>query len=101
MCEFTLPLLFTWPKLEPEQLIREREFRIVESQCGVRPGLKIAVPCDYSFIWIQVKEVAEIRETLMRSCGVRHARPVVVSGYVSPYTLIVETEVCSVVFMGC
>lgn len=46
-CEFTLPLLFTWEELESEQLSREVEFRIVESQCGVRPGLKTAVPYDY------------------------------------------------------
>ncbi|WOL01205.1 hypothetical protein Cni_G09919 [Canna indica] len=63
---FTLPLLFTWEELEEdgfnsekqdkeeeEELDKERqrrtavEFRIVESQCGVRPGLKTAVPYDY------------------------------------------------------
>ncbi|KAL5839012.1 hypothetical protein ACOSQ3_011719 [Xanthoceras sorbifolium] len=46
---FTLPLLFTWEELE--QNIREEangmDFRIVESQCAVRPGLKTAVPYDY------------------------------------------------------
>ncbi|KAL7211312.1 hypothetical protein ACSBR2_014229 [Camellia fascicularis] len=46
---FTLPLLFTWEELE--QSFNENgntlEFRIVESQCGVRPGLKTAVPYDY------------------------------------------------------
>lgn len=46
---FTLPLLFTWEELE--QNISEEsniyEFRIVESQCAVRPGLKTAVPYDY------------------------------------------------------
>ncbi|KAK9267979.1 hypothetical protein L1049_010416 [Liquidambar formosana] len=45
---FTLPLLFTWEELEN---FREEghglEFRIVESQCAVRPGLKTAVPYDY------------------------------------------------------
>ncbi|KAJ0801740.1 putative Cell division cycle protein [Helianthus annuus] len=46
-CEVTLPLLFTWAELESEQLMREPEFRIVESQCGVRPGLKTAVLYDY------------------------------------------------------
>ncbi|KAK9060513.1 hypothetical protein SSX86_021217 [Deinandra increscens subsp. villosa] len=46
-CEFTLPLLFTWAELESEQLSSEPEFRIVESRCGVRPGLKTAVPYDY------------------------------------------------------
>ncbi|KAK9077528.1 hypothetical protein SSX86_005865 [Deinandra increscens subsp. villosa] len=46
-CESTLPLLFTWAELESDQLISEPEFRIVESQCGVRPGLKTAVPYDY------------------------------------------------------
>ncbi|KAI3702911.1 hypothetical protein L6452_28664 [Arctium lappa] len=46
-CAFTLPLLFTWEELESDQLSREMEFRIVESQCGVRPGLKTAVPYDY------------------------------------------------------
>ncbi|WOL13064.1 hypothetical protein Cni_G21833 [Canna indica] len=62
---FTLPLLFTWEELEEdglnsekqykeeEELGKEREhrraveFRIVESKCGVRPGLKTAVPYDY------------------------------------------------------
>ncbi|XP_031275526.1 cell division cycle protein 123 homolog [Pistacia vera] len=46
---FTLPLLFTWEELE--QNLREESdsvaFRIVESQCGVRPGIKTAVPYDY------------------------------------------------------
>ncbi|KAJ6917244.1 hypothetical protein NC652_019573 [Populus alba x Populus x berolinensis] len=46
---FTLPLLFTWEELE--QNLKEVEnvvdFRIVESQCGIRPGLKTAVPQDY------------------------------------------------------
>ncbi|KAL8225512.1 hypothetical protein R6Q57_018069 [Mikania cordata] len=46
-CEFTLPLLFTWAELESEVSSQEPEFRIVESQCGVRPGLKSAVPYDY------------------------------------------------------
>ncbi|CAL9749954.1 unnamed protein product [Musa acuminata subsp. burmannicoides] len=59
---FTLPLLFTWEELEEEAFNSEEEevdkvqveeearlveFRIVESQCGVRPGLKTAVPYDY------------------------------------------------------
>uniref|UniRef100_A0A5B6ZY14 Putative Temperature sensing protein-related n=1 Tax=Davidia involucrata TaxID=16924 RepID=A0A5B6ZY14_DAVIN len=46
---FTLPLLFTWEELE-QNFNKEGnvvEFRIVESQCGVRPGLKTAVPYDY------------------------------------------------------
>ncbi|XP_057959570.1 uncharacterized protein LOC131152022 isoform X2 [Malania oleifera] len=46
---FTLSLLFDWEELE--QKFREErddvEFRIVESQCAVRPGLKTAVPYDY------------------------------------------------------
>lgn len=45
----TLPLLFTWDELE-EKLTEEDnelEFRIVESRCGIRPGLKTAVPYDY------------------------------------------------------
>ncbi|XP_002522614.2 cell division cycle protein 123 homolog [Ricinus communis] len=45
---FTLPLLFTWEELEQD--VREgasTDFRIVESQCGIRPGLKTAVPQDY------------------------------------------------------
>ncbi|KAI3497049.1 hypothetical protein L1887_39430 [Cichorium endivia] len=50
-CAVTLPLLFTWPELEPESESESvsggMEFRIVESQCGVRPGLKSAVPYDY------------------------------------------------------
>ncbi|CAH1444475.1 unnamed protein product [Lactuca virosa] len=50
-CEVTLPLLFTWPELESEsesESVRGgMEFRMVESECGVRPGLKTAVPYDY------------------------------------------------------
>ncbi|KAJ4848941.1 hypothetical protein Tsubulata_034177 [Turnera subulata] len=45
---FTLPLLFTWDELE--QSVDEGDgvdFRIVDSQCGIRPGLKTAVPQDY------------------------------------------------------
>ncbi|KAF2294169.1 hypothetical protein GH714_007990 [Hevea brasiliensis] len=45
---FTLPLLFTWEEFG--QNAREGnsvDFRIVESQCGIRPGLKTAVPQDY------------------------------------------------------
>lgn len=47
---FTLPLLFTWDELE--ESFKEKggetiEFRIVGSQCAVRPGLKTAVPYDY------------------------------------------------------
>ncbi|XP_010936805.1 uncharacterized protein [Elaeis guineensis] len=48
---FTLPLLFSWEELEGEGFGGEEgravEFRIVESQCGLRPGLKTAVPFDY------------------------------------------------------
>ena len=40
---YTLPLLFKWEDLEREEL----ELRIIEDQCGVRPGLKTAVPFDY------------------------------------------------------
>ncbi|PSS09489.1 Cell division cycle protein like [Actinidia chinensis var. chinensis] len=46
---FTLPLLFSWEELE-ENIIKDGntlEFKIVDSQCGVRPGLKTAVPYDY------------------------------------------------------
>ncbi|OMO75053.1 Temperature sensing protein [Corchorus capsularis] len=45
---FTLPLLFTWEELEqkPREGV-ELDFRIVDSQCAVRPGLKTAVPYDY------------------------------------------------------
>lgn len=46
-CAFTLPLMFTWSELESQEVSRESELRIVESQCGVRPGLKTAVPYDY------------------------------------------------------
>lgn len=46
-CAFTLPLMFTWEELESEQRSSDLEFRIVESQLGVRPGLKTAVPYDY------------------------------------------------------
>lgn len=45
----TLPLLFTWDELEEK--VKEEgidlEFRIVESRCGIRPGLKTAVPYDF------------------------------------------------------
>ncbi|XP_068666725.1 uncharacterized protein [Aristolochia californica] len=44
---FTLPLLFTWEELEENYMSKRRELRIVENQCGVRPGLKTAVPYDY------------------------------------------------------
>lgn len=46
---FTLPLLFSWEELEHNYRDQEDgvELRIVESQCGVRPGLKTAVPYDY------------------------------------------------------
>ncbi|KAF9603735.1 hypothetical protein IFM89_037821 [Coptis chinensis] len=45
---FTLPLLFSWEELQDsfgeEELV---QFRVVESQCAVRPSLKTAVPYDY------------------------------------------------------
>ncbi|CAA2960917.1 cell division cycle 123 homolog [Olea europaea subsp. europaea] len=46
---FTLPLLFTWEELEDKLKDgdHELEFRIVENSCGIRPGLKTAVPYDY------------------------------------------------------
>ncbi|CAK9156119.1 unnamed protein product [Ilex paraguariensis] len=46
---FTLPLLFTWEELEQnyKEEGNDLEFRIVDSQCGVRPSLKTAVPYDY------------------------------------------------------
>ncbi|XP_062012647.1 uncharacterized protein LOC133729179 [Rosa rugosa] len=46
---FTLPLMFTWEELEQNDNEQGDgvDFRIVESQCGVRPGLKTAVPYDY------------------------------------------------------
>lgn len=46
---FTLPLLFTWEELEQEleEAGDDVNFRIVDSQCAVRPGLKTAVPYDY------------------------------------------------------
>ncbi|KAI3445942.1 hypothetical protein Pfo_002607 [Paulownia fortunei] len=45
----TLPLLFTWDELEEKlrEEGNELEIRIVESRCGIRPGLKTAVPYDY------------------------------------------------------
>ncbi|XP_042513151.1 cell division cycle protein 123 homolog [Macadamia integrifolia] len=46
---FTLPLLFSWEELE-DSVGQEGdyiEFRIIESRCTVRPGLKTAVPYDY------------------------------------------------------
>ncbi|KAJ4975092.1 hypothetical protein NE237_000198 [Protea cynaroides] len=46
---FTLPMLFSWEELE--QSFGEEgdnvDFRIIESRCTVRPGLKTAVPYDY------------------------------------------------------
>lgn len=46
---YTLPLLFSWDELEKEGFGEEEdmEFRLVESQCGIRPGLKTAVPAEY------------------------------------------------------
>ncbi|XLR70544.1 hypothetical protein HN51_042416 [Arachis hypogaea] len=45
---FTLPLLFTWDELEHiHNEGGDAEFRIIEDHCGVRPGLKTAVPYDY------------------------------------------------------
>ncbi|GKV32068.1 hypothetical protein SLEP1_g40699 [Rubroshorea leprosula] len=45
---FTLPLLFSWEELEHNLQDEDHlDFRIVESRCGVRPGLKTAVPYDY------------------------------------------------------
>ncbi|KAF9590870.1 hypothetical protein IFM89_039179 [Coptis chinensis] len=45
---FTLPLLFSWEELQDsfgeEELV---QFRVVETQCAVRPSLKTAVPYDY------------------------------------------------------
>ncbi|KAK1268197.1 hypothetical protein QJS04_geneDACA008142 [Acorus gramineus] len=43
----TLPLLFEWEELEKVEDLEKLEFRIVEERCGVRPGLKTAVPYDY------------------------------------------------------
>lgn len=44
---FTLSLLFDWEELENLTEEDGLEFRIVENQCAVRPGLKTAVPYDY------------------------------------------------------
>lgn len=46
---FTLPLLFDWEELEQNNREdgNDVDFRIVESRCAVRPGLKTAVPYDY------------------------------------------------------
>ncbi|KAI3958923.1 hypothetical protein MKX01_023599 [Papaver californicum] len=46
---FTLPLLFDWEELEMS-LVEDGDaipFRIIDTRCGVRPGLKTAVPYDY------------------------------------------------------
>lgn len=45
----TLPLMFTWEELEEKLGFGDDdlEFRIVENRCGIRPGLKTAVPYDY------------------------------------------------------
>ncbi|CAI0398882.1 unnamed protein product [Linum tenue] len=47
--EFTLPLLFTWEELEGLDGEKEEdvELRVVESRCGIRPGLKTAVPREF------------------------------------------------------
>lgn len=47
---FTLALLFSWEEMEEEGFLEEGEeveFRLVDGRCGVRPGLKTAVPFDY------------------------------------------------------
>ncbi|OVA04214.1 hypothetical protein BVC80_271g12 [Macleaya cordata] len=46
---FTLPLLFTWEELETGfgKNGNSVHFKIIENRCGVRPGLKTAVPYDY------------------------------------------------------
>ncbi|OVA12288.1 hypothetical protein BVC80_1577g19 [Macleaya cordata] len=46
---FTLPLLFTWEELETGfgENGETVHFKIIETRCGVRPGLKTAVPYDY------------------------------------------------------
>ena len=46
---FTLPLLFNWEELEQNtgEEGDQVDFRIVESQRAVRPGMKTAVPYDY------------------------------------------------------
>lgn len=44
---YTLSMLFDWEELELERSVVETEFRVVESHCAVRPGLKTAVPFDY------------------------------------------------------
>lgn len=47
---YTLGLLFGWEELEEEGFRgegEEVEFRLVDGRCGVRPGLKTAVPFDY------------------------------------------------------
>ncbi|CAM8919155.1 unnamed protein product [Rhodiola kirilowii] len=46
----TIPLLFDWEDLEninPNEENLATDFRIIENQCTVRPGLKTAVPFDY------------------------------------------------------
>ncbi|CAI0549602.1 unnamed protein product [Linum tenue] len=48
--EFTLPLLFTWDELEGfngEEKQEDVELRVVERRCGIRPGLKTAVPREF------------------------------------------------------
>ncbi|KAJ6814177.1 putative kelch repeat-containing protein [Iris pallida] len=45
--EFTLPLMFDWEELEDDGFGEGVDFRIVETQLAVRPGLKTAVPYDY------------------------------------------------------
>ncbi|CAN1233981.1 Cell division cycle protein 123 homolog [Linum perenne] len=50
---FTLPLLFTWEELEQvtggelDDDDDDVELRVVESRCGIRPGLKTAVPQEF------------------------------------------------------
>ncbi|PIA26155.1 hypothetical protein AQUCO_09600012v1 [Aquilegia coerulea] len=45
--DFTLPLLFTWEDLQENLEEDYIQFKVVESQGAVLPGLKTAVPYDY------------------------------------------------------
>lgn len=74
-CEFTLPLLFSWDELEEKIGTNgnKLEFRIVENQCGVRPGLKTAVPYDYLDTsagsgWDQFLRNADVELKRQQSC---------------------------------
>ncbi|KAL3621126.1 hypothetical protein CASFOL_036038 [Castilleja foliolosa] len=73
----TLPLLFDWDELKEvigDEEDDEVEFRVVESRCGIRPGLKTAVPYDYLDMssgsgWDQFLRKADVESRKQSSAG--------------------------------